>query len=111
MAGDQRAACYARWAFVSASRPLTCNACGLQAGRPRVFISHGTNDQVLPCDRCGRRLARELKADGLTVDYREFKGPHAVPAAISQQGMQWFLGSLESATELVQQKGHKVVPI
>ncbi|KAK9819200.1 hypothetical protein WJX74_002602 [Apatococcus lobatus] len=83
---------------------------GEPAGSPRVFISHGTNDQVLPCDRCGRRLASELKGDGFSVDYREFKGPHEVPAAISQQGMQWFLGHVESATELVQKEGHTVVP-
>lgn len=89
---------------------MTGDALTMQAGSPRVFISHGTKDQVLPVDKCGRRLASEFKAYGIPVDYREFVGLHEVPAAISQQGMQWFLGNVDSATELVQQEGHKVVP-
>jgi hypothetical protein len=31
-------------------------------GHPRVYISHGRADRVLPVERCGRRLARELAA-------------------------------------------------
>src|SRR5215212_4775168 len=41
-------------------------------GLPRVFISHGTDDPILPIERCGRRIARELKSAGYTVNYREF---------------------------------------
>ncbi|SNS90797.1 Predicted esterase [Geodermatophilus pulveris] len=48
------------------------------AGRPRVWISHGTGDRVLPVDRCGRRLARDLDAGGYEVTYTEFDGGHVV---------------------------------
>jgi phospholipase/carboxylesterase len=48
-------------------------------GRPRIFISHGDSDEVLPVERCGRRLARELSRAGYDVDYREFAGGHVVP--------------------------------
>lgn len=49
-------------------------------GAPRIFISHGTKDSVLPVDRCGRRLAKWLKQSGCDVDYHEFNGGHVVPA-------------------------------
>ncbi|MGY1680069.1 alpha/beta hydrolase [Geodermatophilus sp. SYSU D01176] len=47
-------------------------------GRPRVWISHGTDDRVLPVARCGRRLARELGTGGYDVTYEEFDGGHVV---------------------------------
>jgi phospholipase/carboxylesterase len=55
-------------------------------GKPRVFISHGTRDRILPVDRCGRRIARELKGAGYAVDYREFDGDHTVPAELGRAG-------------------------
>jgi phospholipase/carboxylesterase len=47
-------------------------------GRPRVWVSHGTGDRVLPVDRCGRRVSRELAAAGYDVTYEEFDGGHVV---------------------------------
>jgi phospholipase/carboxylesterase len=47
-------------------------------GRPRVWISHGTGDRVLPVDRCGRRVSRDLAAAGYDVTYEEFDGGHVV---------------------------------
>jgi phospholipase/carboxylesterase len=47
-------------------------------GRPRIWISHGSDDRVLPVARCGRRLARELGAGGYDVTYEEFDGGHVV---------------------------------
>lgn len=44
-------------------------------GRPRVFISHGTHDIVLPVT-CGRGLAERLSAGGYNVTYKEFAGGH-----------------------------------
>jgi predicted esterase len=62
-------------------------------GRPRVFISHGENDSVLPVERCGRRIARELRDAGYTVEYQEFDGDHELPPAIRGAGLQWLLSS------------------
>ncbi|HEV7252433.1 MAG TPA: alpha/beta hydrolase-fold protein [Mesorhizobium sp.] len=61
-------------------------------GRPRVFISHGVHDTVLPIERCGRRLARELSGDGYDVDYREFDGGHVVPPELAEAAAERFLG-------------------
>lgn len=59
--------------------------------RPRVFLSHGDDDRVLPVDRCSRRLVSKLRTAGYDVTYDEFKGPHTVPAEIALRGMRWAL--------------------
>lgn len=50
-----------------------------QAGRPRIFISHGVRDEVLPIDPCSRRIAAALRGGGYDLEYREFEGGHSVP--------------------------------
>lgn len=60
-------------------------------GKPRVFISHGDDDRVLPIERCGRPLARRLKGAGYDVDYREFDGGHVVPPNLARAAMRRFL--------------------
>jgi predicted esterase len=61
-------------------------------GRPRVWISHGTGDRVLPVDRCGRRVARELRAAGYEVGYEEFDGGHEVVPALARQALEAWAG-------------------
>lgn len=61
-------------------------------GSPQVFISHGTNDQVLPIDPCSRTIAPRLRAAELDVDYHEFDGGHTVPTDIGRRAFKWFLG-------------------
>jgi predicted esterase len=58
-------------------------------GRPRFFISHGTGDQVLPIERCSRRLVPRLEDDGYEVTYAEFPGGHSVPPEISRRAVAW----------------------
>lgn len=58
-------------------------------GKPRVFISHGTSDHILPIDRCGRRIAIGLRARGYDVTFREFEGDHEIPADIARAGLQF----------------------
>lgn len=60
-------------------------------GRPRVFISHGDDDRVLPIDRCGRPLSTRLAKAGYDVDYREFHGGHVVPPDLVRAAMQRFM--------------------
>lgn len=61
-------------------------------GKPKVFISHGTSDQILPIDQTSRRLVPRLQAADYDVKYREFDGRHAVPPEIAREGLDWFLG-------------------
>ncbi|HEY6744950.1 MAG TPA: PHB depolymerase family esterase [Mycobacteriales bacterium] len=61
----------------------------LRVGRPRVYVSHGTADRVLPVDRCGRRVVAELRRDGYDVTYDEFPGGHEVPAGVLDRAVAW----------------------
>ncbi len=60
-------------------------------GKPRLFVSHGTRDAVLPIERCSRRIVRELRSDGYDLTYREFAGPHTVPPAVADEAFAWWL--------------------
>ena len=62
-------------------------------GRPRIFVSHGTTDDVLPIGPCSRRLVPALRRAGYEVAYREFGGGHWIPADLA----------LEALNALVQQ--------
>jgi len=58
-------------------------------GAPRVFISHGDDDRVLPIDRCSRRLVPRLRGSGYDVTYEEFHGGHEVPDDIVRRASAW----------------------
>jgi predicted esterase len=62
-----------------------------QRGKPRIFVSHGAHDRVLPIDRCSRRLVPQLQRAGYDVVYQEFDGGHVVPADIVDQATRWLL--------------------
>lgn len=56
-------------------------------GRPRVFVSHGVSDDVLPIGRCSRRLVPRLRGAGYEVRYREFPGGHSVPPELASEAV------------------------
>lgn len=60
-------------------------------GTPDLFISHGTDDTVLPIADTSRRIVADLRGRGLIVDYTEFAGGHQVPAAIADEAMDWMI--------------------
>ncbi len=62
-------------------------------GTPPVFISHGTEDTVLPVSSSRDVIVPELRDAGYDVTYREFTGPHSVPADISETALDWFLAA------------------
>jgi phospholipase/carboxylesterase len=64
-----------------------------QRGEPRLFISHGTKDQVLAIDRTSRTIVPQLERVGYEVQYREFEGPHTVPPEIAREALDWFLSA------------------
>jgi len=69
---------------------------GARVGQPRIFISHGTADQILPIDQTSRLIAPGLKGRGYDVTFREFDGGHDLPAAIVREGFTWLGGSPSS---------------
>lgn len=58
---------------------------GRLRGKPRIFISHGRADRVLPIDSTSRRIVPELKRAGYRVEYEEFAGGHEIPDRIARR--------------------------
>jgi phospholipase/carboxylesterase len=61
------------------------------AGRPQIFIAHGTRDNVLGIDQTSRRLVPQLRGAGYDVTYREFDGPHNTPPPIARAALEWLI--------------------
>jgi phospholipase/carboxylesterase len=59
------------------------------SGRPHLFISHGTHDQILPIDQCSRIIVPRLRSRGYDVTYREFEGRHELPPDIATDAIRW----------------------
>ncbi|RJK94776.1 alpha/beta hydrolase [Vallicoccus soli] len=62
-----------------------------RVGLPRAFVAHGTDDAVLPVERCGRPVARDLRGRGHEVRYEEFRGGHVVPRPLVDAALAWWL--------------------
>lgn len=62
---------------------------GVPHGHPQFFVSHGTDDSILPIDRCSRLIVPALQKRGYDVTFREFAGGHEVPAPIAHEGLAW----------------------
>ena len=65
---------------------------GDQQGAPRLFVSHGIHDDVLPIDACSRKIVPRVQRAGYDVLYREFDGGHSYPPEIVQEALAWFTG-------------------
>ena len=64
-----------------------------QVGRPRVWVSHGVRDEVLPVDPCGRRVVRTLRGAEYEVAYEEFDGGHVVTPGLLGSAADFWLGA------------------
>ena len=62
-------------------------------GKPRIFISHGTDDSVMPIDDTSRRFVPRLRGLGYDVTYREYAGRHAVPDTVISEAFAWAYGA------------------
>jgi phospholipase/carboxylesterase len=63
----------------------------VRRGKPSVFISHGTQDVVLPINNTSRVIAPRLRAAGYDVVYREFDGPHQLLPEIAREAFAWLV--------------------
>jgi phospholipase/carboxylesterase len=61
-------------------------------GRPRIFISHGISDPIMPIDVTSRVFVPKLKSLGYDVTYREYEGRHAPSPPVVRAAFQWFTG-------------------
>ena len=60
-------------------------------GRPRVFISHGREDDILPFEHCGPSLARGLRGAGYAVRFEAFADGHTVPPGVANTAFGCFV--------------------
>ena len=60
-------------------------------GKPRIFISHGTADPIMPIDATSRRFVPKLKSLGYDVTYREYEGRHSPSPPVVREAFEWFL--------------------
>jgi phospholipase/carboxylesterase len=60
-------------------------------GKPKIFISHGTADPVMPIDDTSRRFVPRLKGLGYDVTYREYDGRHSPSAPVVREAFEWFV--------------------
>jgi phospholipase/carboxylesterase len=60
-------------------------------GKPKIFISHGLSDSIMPIGVTSRTFVPRLKKLGYDVTFREYEGRHGVPPAIVREGFEWFL--------------------
>jgi phospholipase/carboxylesterase len=61
-------------------------------GRPIFYVSHGRRDEILPIDSTSRRIVPALEEAGYSVRFKEFDGPHTVPAPIAREAFEWMTG-------------------
>jgi phospholipase/carboxylesterase len=59
------------------------------AGKPLIFLSHGTADRTMPIEDTSRSFARRLTALGYDVTYREYEGGHQLPPLILREAFEW----------------------
>jgi len=62
-----------------------------RSANPRILISHGRADQILPFENTRDRMIPLLKKAGYSVTFREFDGPHTLPPEVARGAMEWFL--------------------
>ena len=66
---------------------------GTRRGKPRLFVTHGVHDDVLPISATSRRILHDARSDGYDVRYRQFDGGHTVPGELAEEAVRWFLGN------------------
>jgi phospholipase/carboxylesterase len=60
--------------------------------RPRVFVSHGTADPILPFESCSGTIVPALRQADYDVELELFDGGHTVPPEVADTGVRWWLG-------------------
>lgn len=60
--------------------------------RPKIFVSHGHQDQILPFELAGVRVVEQLRGEGYSVQFREFDGGHQVPVDVAAEAVKFMMG-------------------
>ncbi len=82
------------FSHILAYSPGFVNTPGPAVGNPRVYISHGILDNVLPVRLSRQSIVPYLINIGYDVTYNEFGGGHEVPAIVTETALDWFLDTV-----------------
>jgi phospholipase/carboxylesterase len=63
----------------------------MQHGAPKIFLSHGRQDEQLPFERAGAAKSAKLIEAGYDVRFVPFDGLHVLTPEIAQQAVDFFL--------------------
>jgi len=64
---------------------------GTIRGRPKIFVSHGTADTVLPFSWTSQQLVPSLSSSGYDVKFVQFDGGHGIPLTVLNESISWWL--------------------
>jgi phospholipase/carboxylesterase len=64
---------------------------GQPVGEPRIFVSHGNGDTILPVSGSRDGIVPTLRGSGYNVTYEEFEGGHEVDLGVTNLSLNWFL--------------------
>jgi phospholipase/carboxylesterase len=62
---------------------------GTRHGRPRIFLTHGTQDPILPVTGSRNSIVPSLRRDGYDVEYHEWDGGHGITPALLRTATEW----------------------
>lgn len=79
------------FSHVIAFSPGFAGPIGELHGRPLVYITHGTNDRILPIASTSRVIVPQLRSVGYDVTYEEFEGGHEVSAELGGKVFRWMV--------------------
>ena len=60
-------------------------------GRPKIYMSHGRQDNILPIEQCGRRIATQLNRQAYVLRFDEFDGGHMASPEVRETAVTWFV--------------------
>ena len=58
-------------------------------GKPKIYVSHGRQDTVLPFDRCGAVIAARLERENYAVRFDTFDGGHTASPELRSAALGW----------------------
>ena len=63
----------------------------VKTGKPRIFIGHGTDDNILPIDQTSREIVAALKEKNYPLRYEEFDGGHRMTKDEVLHAIDWLM--------------------
>ena len=63
----------------------------VKTGKPRIFIGHGTNDEILPIDQTSREIVAALREKNYPLKYEEFEGGHRMTKDEVRHAIDWLM--------------------